>query len=53
MKSNLRNTLLGIATMILFGLNAIGLTSSNTRFASVNDYMARHTTAHNETRSPR
>jgi len=46
-KSNLKNTLLGIAIMILLGLNAIGLTSSGTRFASVNDYMARHVTTHN------
>lgn len=36
-------TLIGFALLLLIGLNAIGLTSGDTRFASVNDFKARHT----------
>ena len=36
-------TLIGFALLVLLGLNALGLSSGDTRFASVNDFKARHT----------
>lgn len=35
-----------IALLTIIGLNALGLASGDTRFASVNDYRARHAPKH-------
>ena len=40
----MKETLIGLALLILVGLNAIGLTSDGTRFASVNDFKTRQAT---------
>lgn len=39
----MKGILIGIALLFLIGLNAIGLVSLDTRFASANDFRARHT----------
>lgn len=38
----MRNFFVALGFLLLIGLNAVGLTSDDTRFASVNDYKARH-----------
>lgn len=42
MKKETKDALIGALVIVLIGLNAIGLTSGGTRFASVNDFAARH-----------
>lgn len=37
-----KDVLIGFALLVLLGMNAIGLSSGDTRFASVNYFKAKH-----------